>query len=173
MLNSMTGFARETAETAFGTMTCEMRAVNHRYLDVQFRLPEELRAKELDLRNRIGASLKRGKVECSIYLKRGGSNKEELNLNEELVAQIAARAGEISKLLPDSQPLDPVDVLRWPGVVAEPEVDTEPLFAESLALMEKALQAMVDMRAGEGGRIAGMIEARLAEILSIAATVRE
>ncbi len=173
MLNSMTGFARETAETAFGTMTCEMRAVNHRYLDVQFRLPEELRAKELDLRNRIGASLKRGKVECSIYLKRGGSNKEELNLNEELVAQIAARAGEISKLLPDSQPLDPVDVLRWPGVVAEPEVDTEPLFAESLALMEKALQAMVDMRASEGGRIAGMIEARLAEILSIAATVRE
>jgi len=173
MLNSMTGFARETAETAFGTMTCEMRAVNHRYLDVQFRLPEELRAKELDLRNRIGASLKRGKVECSIYLKRGGSNKEELNLNEELVAQIAARAGEISKLLPDSQPLDPVDILRWPGVVTEPEVDTEPLFAESLALMEKALQAMVDMRAGEGGRIAGMIEARLAEILSIAATVRE
>jgi len=173
MLNSMTGFARETAETAFGTMTCEMRAVNHRYLDVQFRLPEELRAKELDLRNRIGASLKRGKVECSIYLKRGGSNKEELNLNEELVAQIAARAGEISKLLPDSQPLDPVDILRWPGVVTEPEVDTEPLFAESLALMEKALQAMVDMRASEGGRIAGMIEARLAEILSIAATVRE
>ena len=132
MLNSMTGFARETAETAFGTMTCEMRAVNHRYLDVLFRLPEELRAKELDLRNRIGASLKRGKVECSIYLKRGGSNKEELNLNEELVAQIAARAGEISKLLPDSQPLDPVDILRWPGVVTEPEVDTEPLFAESL-----------------------------------------
>lgn len=173
MLNSMTGFARETAETAFGTMTCEMRAVNHRYLDVQFRLPEELRAKELDLRNRIGESLKRGKVECSIYLKRGGSNKEELNLNEGLVAQIAARAGEISKLLPDSQPLDPLDVLRWPGVVAEPEVDTEPLFAESLALMEKALQAMVDMRASEGGRIAGMIEARLAEILSIAATVRE
>ena len=173
MLNSMTGFARETTETAFGTMTCEMRAVNHRYLDVQFRLPEELRAKELDLRNRIGESLKRGKVECSIYLKRSGSNKEELNLNEALVAQIAARAAEISKLLPDSQPLDPVDILRWPGVVAEPEVDTEPLFAESLTLMEKALQAMVDMRASEGDRIAGMIEARLAEILSIAVSVRE
>ena len=173
MLNSMTGFARETAETAFGTMTCEMRAVNHRYLDVQFRLPEELRAKELDLRNRISESLKRGKVECSIYLKRDGGNKEELHLNEVLVAQIAARAAEISKLLSDSQPLDPVDVLRWPGVVTELEVDTEPLFAESLALMEKALQAMVDMRASEGHRIAGMIEARLAEILSIAASVRE
>ncbi len=173
MLNSMTGFARETAETAFGTMTCEMRAVNHRYLDVQFRLPEELRAKELDLRNRISGSLKRGKIECSIYLKRGGGNKEELNLNEMLVAQIAARAAEISKLLPDSQPLDPFDVLRWPGVVAEPEVDMEPLFAESLALMEKVLLAMVDMRASEGDRIAGMIEARLAEILSIASSVRK
>ena len=173
MLNSMTGFARETAETAFGTITCEMRAVNHRYLDVQFRLPEELRAKELDLRNRISSSLKRGKVECSIYLKRGSSNKEELHFNEVLVTQIAARATEISNLLPDSQPLDPVDVLRWPGVIAEPEVDTEPLFAESLALMEKALQAMCDMRASEGDRIAGMIEARLAEILSIAASVRK
>lgn len=173
MLNSMTGFARETAETAFGLMTCEMRAVNHRYLDVQFRLPEELRAKELDLRNRIGESLKRGKVECSIYLKRGVNNKQELNINEALVAQIAARAAEISKLLPDSQPLDPVDVLRWPGVVGEPEIDTEPLFADSLALMEKTLRAMVNMRNSEGARIAGMIEARLVDILSIAASVRE
>jgi len=172
MLNSMTGFARETAETSFGLMTCEMRAVNHRYLDVQFRLPEELRAKELDLRNRIGESLKRGKVECSIYLKRGVNKNEELNINEALVAQIAARAAEISKLLPDSQPLDPVDVLRWPGVVGEPEVDAEPLFADSLALLEKTLRAMIDMRNSEGARIAEMIEARLVEILSIAASVR-
>ena len=71
MLNSMTGFARDTADTPFGTITCELRAVNHRYLDVQFRLPEELRSKEIELRSRIGEAVKRGKVECSIYLKRG------------------------------------------------------------------------------------------------------
>ena len=172
MLNSMTGFARETAETPFGTMTCEMRTVNHRYLDIQFRLPEELRSKELDLRNRIGESLKRGKVECSIYLKRGGGSSQELNVNDELVQQIAARATEISKLLPESHALDPIDVLRWPGVVAEPDIDTEPLYAEATSVMEQALQAMVDMRSSEGARIGGMIETRLADILSIAASVR-
>jgi len=172
MLNSMTGFARETAETSFGTMTCEMRTVNHRYLDIQFRLPEELRSKELDLRNRIGESLKRGKVECSIYLKRGSGASQELNVNDELVQQIAARATEISRLLPESHALDPIDVLRWPGVVAEPDIDTEPLYAEAMSVMEKALQAMVDMRSSEGARIGGMIETRLADILSIAASVR-
>ncbi|MDH3439153.1 MAG: hypothetical protein OEM63_00265, partial [Gammaproteobacteria bacterium] len=172
MLNSMTGFARETAETPFGTMTCEMRTVNHRYLDVQFRLPEELRSKELDLRNRIGESLKRGKVECSIYLKRGSGGSQELNVNNELVQQIAARATEISKLLPESHALDPIDVLRWPGVVAEPDIDTEPLFAAAMLVMEKTLQAMVEMRSSEGARIGGLIETRLADILSIAASVR-
>jgi len=172
MLNSMTGFARETAETSFGTMTCEMRAVNHRYLDIQFRLPEELRSKELDLRNRIGESLKRGKVECSIYLKRGSSSSQELNVNEALVQQIAARAREISKLLPESNALDPIDVLRWPGVVAEPEIDTEPLFAEAMSVVESTLQAMVAMRSSEGERIGAMIESRLADILSIAAAVK-
>jgi uncharacterized protein (TIGR00255 family) len=173
MLNSMTGFARETAETPFGTMTCEMRAVNHRYLDVQFRLPEELRSKELDLRNKIGESLKRGKVECSIYLKRGSGASEELNVNEALVQQSAARATEISKLLPESNALDPIDVLRWPGVVADPEIDTEPVFAEAMSVMEKALAAMSEMRSSEGARIGGMIETRLTDILSIAASVKE
>lgn len=172
MLNSMTGFARETAETSFGAMTCEMRAVNHRYLDIQFRLPEELRSKELDLRNRIGESLKRGKVECSIFLKRGISSSQELNVNDALVQQIAARATEIAKLLPESNALDPIDVLRWPGVVAEPEIDTEPLFAEAMAVMESTLRAMVTMRASEGERIGGMIESRLDDILSIAASVK-
>lgn len=173
MLNSMTGFARETAETPFGTMTCEMRAVNHRYLDIQFRLPEELRAKEIDLRNRIGESLKRGKVECSVYLKRGGGASQEISVNEALIQQIAARATEISKILPEAHALDPIDVLRWPGVVAEPEIDTEPLFAEAIAIVEKSLQAMIDMRSSEGARIGGMIESRLADILAIAASVRE
>ena len=78
MLNSMTGFARETAETPFGTLTCELRAVNHRFLDVQFRLPEELRAKEIELRGRIGETIRRGKVECSVHLRRGGNDGAEL-----------------------------------------------------------------------------------------------
>jgi uncharacterized protein (TIGR00255 family) len=77
----MTGFAREAAETPFGTMTCELRAVNHRFLDVQFRLPEELRPKEIELRAIIGEEIKRGKVECSLHLRRGGNAGSELTLN--------------------------------------------------------------------------------------------
>ncbi len=172
MLNSMTGFARETAETPLGTMTCEMRAVNHRFLDVQFRLPEELRAKEIELRNRIGESLKRGKVECAVYLKRGKAATAELSVNEALVQQLAARAAEISELLPEAHALDPIDVLRWPGVVAEPEIETEPLFAEAATIVDKALQAMVEMRSSEGERIRQMIDARLEDILGIATAVR-
>jgi len=173
MLNSMTGFARETAETPAGTMTCELRAVNHRFLDVQFRLPDELRAREIELRSRVAEVLKRGKVECSLHLRRTSGKDSELPLNLDLVRQIAARVSEISALLPATQALDPVDVLRWPGVVMEREIDAEPVFAEAARLLDKALAAIDTMRRSEGGRIARMIDSRLDEIVAIAAGVRE
>jgi len=173
MLNSMTGFAREVAETPFGTLTCEMRAVNHRFLDVQFRLPEELRPKEIELRATIGEFLKRGKVECSVHLRRGSSAGADLTLNQDLVRQIAAGVEEISALVPDTHSLDPIDVLRWPGVVAEPEIDTEPLFAEAKGLIAATLESLVSMRSSEGERLGQMLESRLAEILLIATRVNE
>jgi len=173
MLNSMTGFAREVAETPFGTLTCELRAVNHRFLDVQFRLPEELRPKEVELRAKIGDSLNRGKVECSIHLRRGSAAGTDLSLNEALVRQIAARVDEISALLPDTHSLDPIDVLRWPGVVAEPEIDTEPLLAEALQVLDATLASMALMRGSEGERIGQMIDTRLTETLEIAGRVRK
>lgn len=172
MLNSMTGFARAVTETPFGTLTCELRTVNHRYLDVQFRLPDELRPKEIDLRNRIGDSVKRGKVECSLHLRRVASGSGELRLNEALVGQLGARIQEIVRLLPEACSVNPVDVLRWPGVVAEPEIDTEPLFMEASALVDEALQALCLMREGEGARIAEMLASRLDDIHGIAAGVR-
>ena len=173
MLNSMTGFAREVAETPFGTLTCELRAVNHRFLDVQFRLPEELRPKEVELRAKIGKLLNRGKVECSIHLRRGSAAGTKLSLNEDLVRQIAARVDEISALLPDTHALDPIDVLRWPGVVAEPEIDTEPLLAEAMQVLDATLASMALMRGSEGERIGQMIDTRLAETLEIAGQVRK
>lgn len=172
MLNSMTGFARALAETAFGTMTCELRAVNHRFLDVQIRLPDELRARENDLRSVIGEAIKRGKIECSLHLRRGGTKGGEITLNAPLVRQIAAKAREISELMPDSRPPDPMDLLRWPGVVAETGIESEPLYAEAVLLVEKALASLTAMRASEGGRIAAMLDTRLDEITRIAATVR-
>jgi uncharacterized protein (TIGR00255 family) len=165
----MTGFAREAAETPFGTMTCELRAVNHRFLDVQFRLPEELRPKEIELRAIIGEAIKRGKVECSLHLRRGGNAGSELTLNEALVKQLATRTGEIKSVIPDTAALNPLDILRWPGVVAEPEIDTDPLYEAAMQVIGNALEAMASMRSSEGQRIAQMIDSRLDEVFSIAA----
>jgi uncharacterized protein (TIGR00255 family) len=169
----MTGFAREAAELPFGTLTCELRTVNHRYLDVQFRLPEELRPREIELRRQIAAAVKRGKVECSMHLRRSFHQNEELKLNEELVRQLSARVAELSDLLPEARALDPIDVLRWPGVVVEPEIDSEPLFAASSELLTATLAALGEMRANEGGRISEMLETRCAEILAIATGIKK
>jgi len=173
MLNSMTGFAREAAELPFGTLTCELRAVNHRYLDVQFRLPEELRPKEVELRRQIAAAVKRGKVECSLHLRRAFHASDELKLDQQLVRQISARIAELSDLLPETRALDPIDVLRWPGVVQEPEIDTEPLFTATSELLAATLSALGEMRSNEGGRIVDMLETRCAEIVDIAASVKK
>ena len=173
MLNSMTGFAREAAESPFGTLTCELRAVNHRYLDIQFRLPEELRPKEIEFRRLIAATVKRGKLECSLHLRRALRDSEELMLNHELVRQLGARLEVLSELLPQAQTLDPVDVLRWPGVVQEPELDTELLLSAASDLLAATLAALGEMRSNEGGRIADMLETRCAEILEIAAGIEK
>ncbi len=172
-MDSMTGFAREDTETQFGTLTCELRTVNHRYLDVHFRLPDELRAKEIELRQRIGSKLKRGKVDCSLHLRRSGGAAAELKINKELVRQIGTRIDEIATLLPATQAVDPVDILRWPGVIEEPAIDADPLFAAAADLLEHTLGALGQMRSSEGQRIAAMLETRCKDILLLAAGVRE
>jgi len=171
-LDSMTGFAREDTETPFGTLTCELRTVNHRYLDVHFRLPEELRAKEIELRQRIGSRLKRGKVDCSLHIRRSGGAAAALEINEQLVRQIGARIDEIATILPATQAVDPVDILRWPGVVEEPQIDADPLFAAAADLLEHTLGELGQMRSSEGERITDMLETRCKDILFLATDVR-
>jgi uncharacterized protein (TIGR00255 family) len=173
MLHSMTGFARHTAESDTGVLTCEMRTVNHRYFDVQFRLPEELRPKETELRQLIGSAVRRGKVDCTLRYRRAQGEQAELRLNEALIEQIGRRARELQVSFPDLGGLNAIDVLRWPGVVEEPEVDTEPLYREAVAVISVALDELSAMRRSEGQRIAEMIDSRCREVLAIAASVRE
>lgn len=173
MLNSMTGFARASAETVAGTLTCELRAVNHRFLDVQFRLPEELRGKEVELRQEIAKACKRGKVECALHIRRGNQELAELRLNEDLVRQIGRAVEVLDDLLPDTRDIDPIDVLRWPGVVEEQQIDADPLFAAASELLKETLAALGRMRSNEGERISVMLESRCADILDIAADVQK
>lgn len=173
MLHSMTGFARQSAETPLGMLTWELRAVNHRYLDIQFRLPDELRPREPDFRQQVSARLSRGKVECGLHFRRAADTAAELEINAAMVELLGRRAGEIAQQLPDPGPLNPIDVLRWPGVVQQSELDAEPLFAEASGLLERTLDAMTAMRSSEGARIAAMIESRINEIAAISASVRK
>ncbi|HSG58454.1 MAG TPA: YicC/YloC family endoribonuclease [Woeseiaceae bacterium] len=169
----MTGFARQAAETAAGTLTWELRSVNHRYLDVQFRLPDELRPREHALKQQLSSIIKRGKVECSLHLRRAIDAQTDMRVNKELVTLIRRRVTEIKTALHDTQLPDPIDVLRWPGVVSEAELDAEPLFAAASTLLDTALEQMNAMRASEGERIREMLEVRCAEVEAIAASVRK
>jgi uncharacterized protein (TIGR00255 family) len=173
MLHSMTGFARHTTELDTGVLTCELRTVNHRYFDVQFRLPEELRPKETELRQLVAGAVRRGKVDCTLNYRRAAGKRAELQLNDALVEQIRRRALELQAAFPALGNLNAIDVLRWPGVIEEPEVDTEPLYAEAAAVITAALESLSAMRLSEGQRIAEMIDSRCREILNIAASVRE
>jgi uncharacterized protein (TIGR00255 family) len=168
----MTGFARQAAECPLGTLTWELRTVNHRYLDVQFRLPEELRPSETDLRQQVSGQLKRGKIECSLHFRRAISEATALKINQDLVMQLQAKLDELSEMLHESRAIDPIDVLRWPGVVSETEIDTGPLYEEASRLLDDTLAALGKMRASEGKRIADMIESRCADIMTIATSVR-
>ena len=173
MLHSMTGFARESVETALGTLTWEIRAVNHRYLDVQFKLPEDLRPKEQAFRQQASATLGRGKVECGLYFRRAVDQQTEMQLDMELVELLGNRISELSAKLPATAAINPVEVLRWPGVMKQPEIDAEPLFGEAESLLDTALQAINVMRQSEGQRIEEMLESRCAEIEGIAKAVRK
>jgi len=174
MLNSMTGFARQVVESQLGTLTCEIRAVNHRYLDVQFRLPDELRAKEIEFKQQVGRTVRRGKVDCSVHFRRTEEGEGQLNLEQ--VNRLSGRLDEIRKQLPDTLAGNPVnlfDLLRWPGVVDQPEVEAEPLIAAAVDLLSETLTSLAEMRASEGSRIDEMLTSRCDEILDIAASVEQ
>ena len=173
MLHSMTGFARESVETALGTLSWEIRAVNHRYLDVQFKLPEDLRPKEQAFRQQASAALNRGKVECGLYFRRAVDQQAEMQIDMELVELLGNRISELSAKLPATAAINSVEILRWPGVMKQPEIDAEPLFGEAESLLETALQAINVMRQSEGQRIEEMLESRCAEIEGIAKAVRK
>ncbi|MGB5580480.1 MAG: YicC/YloC family endoribonuclease, partial [Woeseia sp.] len=133
---------------------------------------DELRPKEAELRQLVGAAVQRGKVECNLHFRRSATAAGGLALNRELVSRVAERAAEIAQLVPDARGIDPLDILRWPGVIDEAPVDVEPLYAAGRELIEATLVALNAMRRSEGERIVAMLESRLVDISAIASGVR-
>ncbi len=153
MIRSMTAFARQEADTDLGNLAWELRSLNHRYLELGLRLPEELRAMESTVRERVNARLGRGKVECSCRFRPATAAAIPVDINDNNLARLLAACEAVNQRLPEALPSSPLDVLRWPGVVREETVDTGPLQQQALALLDKALDELLLSREREGGQI--------------------
>jgi uncharacterized protein (TIGR00255 family) len=153
MILSMTGFAAVAAELPGVAIAVELRSVNHRYLDLQIRLPDELRGLESALRERIVAELKRGKVECRITLNRAAAGATGLAVDLARVRQLASAAADVQRGMPGAAPLSVGEVLRWPGVLAEPTVPPDQLAARAHALVAQALADLGASRTREGAKL--------------------
>ncbi|NIP72116.1 MAG: YicC family protein [Gammaproteobacteria bacterium] len=172
MIRSMTAFARRERQGDWGVLSCELRSLNHRYLEVSMRLPEELRALEANVRERVARALSRGKVECSLRLQRGVAAHTRLSLDRELAQRLVAMAGEVDALHDRGGVVDPLDVLRWPGVVTEAELDLGPVAEAAALLLDEALAELVATREREGARLQQMLEQRCEALARTAQAVR-
>jgi len=163
MILSMTGYANSSADIAAGSLSLELRAVNHRYLDVQLRMPEEFRGFEPAMRELITAQLQRGKVECRInYTARGAQGSA--SLNRDLLSQLADWNNEVQAALPDARALSVAEVLNWQGVLETPTADADELRDTLLNLLQIALQEFSASRAREGEKLKDFLSQRLKKI---------
>ena len=170
MILSMTGYATASAELDSGSLTLELRAVNHRYLDIQLRMPDELRGFEGALREAITAQLQRGKVECRInYAAR--SAQSGASLNRGLLEQLAVWNQEVRAALPDASSLSVADVLHWHGVLETPTASADELRASLLDLLQNVLLEFSASRAREGEKLKDFLLQRLEKIEKLRADV--
>ena len=170
MILSMTGYANASAELDSGSLTLELRAVNHRYLDIQLRMPDELRGIESALREAISAQLQRGKVDCRINFAARDAQSGTA-LNRELLLQLAAWSREVQNALPEARPLSIADVLRWNGVLETPEASADELRAALLGLLQKVLQEFSASRAREGAKLEDFLLQRVDKIEALRSSV--
>ena len=171
MLRSMTAFASAEADTGHGSLAIELRSVNHRYLELALRLPEELRALETAMRERVAAKLARGKVDLGLRWKPTAASAAAIAVDEDLVARLADTAQMLAAKFPQLN-VDFASLLGWPGVLRDQGTDQESLRQSALALLDAALDEMVAARAREGERLGGFLRERLDGIERIVAEVR-
>ena len=172
MIHSMTAFARHEVKGDWGNAIWEIRSVNQRFLETYFRLPEQFRGIEPLLRERFRKQLNRGKVECSLRFNATPAAKSEVTINEKLALQLIQHANWVNEQTLNSQ-VNPIEVMRWPGVMEAAEADISTIQAELLAGFDIAIKDFINARASEGENLKAMIEQRLDAITIEADKVQE
>lgn len=171
MPSSMTAFARQTIECDWGTAAWEIRSVNHRYLETNFRMPETVRDIEMGLRELARKHLQRGKVDCSLQLNIA-TKTGAVDVNQALTDQYISACERLANQMENPAPVSPLDILKWPGALKEPEVDKDALKQTLTTLFEDTLIQLEEGRGREGEKLKALIEQRLDAITSEVDTVR-
>jgi uncharacterized protein (TIGR00255 family) len=166
-ISSMTGYAALARETGSGTLTIELKSVNSRFLDVQFRINDDLRAFEPLLREAIMARVARGKVECRLSFGRKITTGTDQVLNAAVIGRLAQLQGDVLKRFHDASPLTVNELLRWPGVIEEAEIGQESLQTEVTETMSAALDAFTETRKREGAALEAVLLSRVDEMEAI------
>jgi len=156
----MTAFARQEVKRPWGTAAWELRSVNQRYLETYIRLPEQLRSLEPVIRERLRQRLTRGKVECNLRFDLSSNAQSGLNMNEDLAKQLVAAANWVKNYSHEGE-INPLEILRWPGVMSAQEQDLDTISEELLAALDDTITAFIDAREREGAALKTLIEQRL------------
>ena len=173
MIRSMTSFGRVEVTSQWGHLIWEIRTVNHRYLEINPRLPEDLRGLDTKIRQRIQSKLKRGKVDCGLRFEPSQSENSEMLINYPLVEKILSATQSIEVKMCSANTFTALDVLRWPGVMEQQEIDVDSLSEEVLTLLDRTLEQVIETRHNEGQRIAVMIKERCEACQKIVISVRK
>lgn len=173
MIKSMTAFSRVQSNIETGILTWEVRSVNSRFLDLNMRLPEDFRACEVKYREIISKALARGKVECNLRFKPSLAMPDGIDVNKEVAKSIVDACQEINNFSHGNSPISPVEVLAWPGVVKESEIDLKPLHEASEELLNQSLEQLIANRESEGSRLKEMILQRCNAIQEIVDETRK
>jgi uncharacterized protein (TIGR00255 family) len=172
MICSMTAFARQEYTDTWGSLTLELRSVNHRYLDLGLRLPEELRVLEGRIREQIQNQLNRGKVDIQVRYQPAQHASGELQLDTTLIEQLASASEQVQRYFPEHRPVSTLEIMRWPGVLQVPQVDPEVLHAKTMELLAAAIAELIQGRRREGEKLKAILEQRCDGILAIVQQMR-
>ncbi len=173
MIQSMTAFARESVTTEQGILTVELRSVNHRYLDCSFKLPDALRALEPRLREKAGAALARGKLDCMLRLQAHPAKAGALQIDAARLDALLTATHIIKERLHNAAAISPLQVLQFPGICSSQEEPEEQLHKEALALFSKAVDNMQQSRQREGEALATLVLDRLAQVAAEVTAIRK
>lgn len=173
MVKSMTAYARREEKSPFGAMTIELRSVNHRFLEMNIKMPEELRALEIKLRERIKEKLKRGKLDLVMRLHLQQTDNQSIAFNHDLAEQIAKTLHDIDKLIYNAAPVNAIDILNWPGVMDRQDIELDEIKESLFLLLDKTLEELLDGKKREGNALEQMITQRVSEMRKLVSMIRK